>query len=80
MLIRIGLAAVLAMGLSSAAFAQKKYQRKTVVDFSELQISGQLVRPEATLVRARGRTKFRPLIRYRGDFRPELLRSIDQVL
>lgn len=70
--------------LPAAAFAQAKedkveFKRRTVIDFSTLDITGRIVRPEATLIRGRGRTKFRPLIRSRGDFRPEMLKSIEQL-
>lgn len=53
------------------------YKRRTVVDFSEVKISGELVKPSTTYVNTRRRTDFQPLIRVRGDFRPELLSSID---
>ncbi len=56
---------------------QVVYKRKTVVSFSDVQLSGELVKPSATLVQARRGARFRPLIRVRGDFRPELLNSVD---
>lgn len=55
------------------------FKKVTLVEFGQLEVSGQLVRPEATLVQARRQTRFTTLIRHRGDFRPELLRSLDNL-
>jgi len=56
-----------------------KFKTVTLMTFGELSVSGEVMKPEATLVRARLKTHFQPLIRYRGDFRPELLRSLDNL-
>ncbi|MEQ9500704.1 MAG: hypothetical protein RIT81_27785 [Deltaproteobacteria bacterium] len=56
---------------------QEAFKKKTVIEFSEVRLSGELVKPSATLVRVRRKTRFVPLIRVRGDFRPELLASTD---
>jgi hypothetical protein len=55
------------------------YKPKTVIEFSEVQVNGQIVRPEMTRVQGRGRSQFRPLVRARADFRPELQRSLDNI-
>ncbi|CAN0543287.1 unnamed protein product [Laminaria digitata] len=56
-----------------------KFKTVTLMTFGDLAVSGEVMKPEATLVRARLKTHFQPLIRYRGDFRPELLRSLDNL-
>lgn len=56
-----------------------KFKTVTLMIFGDLAVSGEVMKPEATLVHARGKTRFQPLIRYRGDFRPELLRSLDNL-
>lgn len=80
---------VLTLILATPAFAAEEarvvrqpdrtaYKKKSFVSFSEVQLTGELVKPSSTLVHARGsRAKFRSLIRLRGDFRPELLASVD---
>jgi hypothetical protein len=56
-----------------------EYRAKTVIDFSEVRLTGEVERPAATYVRARGKLKFRPLIHRRSDFRPELQKSLEQL-
>ena len=55
------------------------YKRNTVIDFTGIKVTGEVVRPAVTLVRGRARSKFRPLVQSRGDFRPELMKSLDQI-
>jgi hypothetical protein len=59
--------------------SEVRYTQRTLVEFSNLEITGEVVRPSMTLIQGRRSARFRSLIRYRGDFRPELLRSIDAV-
>ena len=68
---------IFALALLSAD--KTEYKRSTVIDFSDVQITAQVIRPEGSYVTGRKRTKFRPLIRHRGDFRPELQKSLDQI-
>ena len=52
------------------------YQKKTVIDFSDVDISGELTKPEGQYIKNRKKTRFRSLIQLRGNFRPELHRSV----
>jgi hypothetical protein len=81
---------IVAIGLlgASAAFAQDttiteadrvEYQKKTVIDFSDVNIDGELTKPEGSYIKNRKRTKFRNLIELRGNFRPELRRSVSKL-
>lgn len=56
---------------------QMVYKTKTIIDFSELQIAGEIAKPEGSYISSRKDTKFKSLIRLRMDFRPELLTSMD---
>ena len=56
-----------------------RFKTKTVLDFTEITVSGEVTKPKATLIMGRGRARFRTLIRVRGDFRPELFRSRDNL-
>ena len=51
------------------------YNKKTVIDFSDVNIEGELTKPEGSYIKNRKKTRFRNLIELRGNFRPELKRS-----
>ena len=51
------------------------YNKKTVIDFSDVNVEGELTKPEGSYLKNRKKTKFRNLIELRGNFRPELKRS-----
>jgi len=51
------------------------YNKKTVIDFSDVSIEGELTKPEGSYIKNRKKTRFRNLIELRGNFRPELKRS-----
>lgn len=71
---------------STTAFAQEdtvieeadrvEYNKKTVIDFSDVNIEGELTKPEGSYIKNRKQTRFRNLIELRGNFRPELRRSV----
>lgn len=81
--IALAFAAVSLLG-ASAAVAQDViveedrtvYQKKTVIDFSDVNIEGELTKPEGSYIKNRKKTRFRNLIELRGNFRPELQRSV----
>lgn len=52
------------------------YNKKTVIDFSDVNIEGELTKPEGSYIKNRKKTRFRNLIELRGNFRPELKRSV----
>ncbi len=80
----LAVAAVLALAMS--AFAQEgkdvvseggvSYNRKTVINFEDDTIEGDLKTPDAVYLEARKKMRHRSLIRIRTDFRREVLGSI----
>ena len=48
------------------------FNKKTVIDFSDVSIEGELTKPEGSYIKNRKKTRFRNLIELRGNFRPEL--------
>lgn len=83
-----GAAAVLVLGLPINAQAQDRvvqeadrtvYRQRTVIDFTDVTLEGELKKPEGTVMMHRGRTQFDSLIQLRGDFQQELERSVDQL-
>lgn len=74
------------LALPVSALAQDKviqeedrvvYNKKTVIDFSDVNIEGELTKPEGSYIKNRKKTRFRNLIELRGNFRPELRRSMN---
>lgn len=86
-LVGVGFIVALALG-ASGALAQDtiiqeddrvEYRKKTVIDFSDVNIEGELTKPEGSYIKNRKKTRFRSLIELRGNFRPELRRSVSRL-
>ena len=54
-------------------------RKRTVVDFNDVTVEGELTKPEGSYILNRNRTRFRSLVRLRGDFNPELQKSADNL-
>ena len=54
-------------------------KKKTIIDFSDVTIQGELTKPEGSYLLNRKKTSFRTLLKIRGDFLPELVNSIDSL-
>ena len=54
-------------------------RKRTVIDFNDVTVEGELTRPEGSYVLNRNRTRFPSLIRLRDDFNPELQKSADNL-
>jgi hypothetical protein len=55
------------------------YQKKTEIDFSDVLISGELMKPEGIYVKKRKDIRFGSLIELRSNFRPELMKSANDL-
>lgn len=55
------------------------YRKKSVVDFSEVNVEGDLTKPEGSYVINRRKTGFDSRIKLRADFTPELQKSVDHL-
>ena len=75
------------MLLGSTAWAQEtvgggdkvSFKKRTVIDFSDQVIEGELTKPEGSYVVSRKLSRFSSLIRLRENFVPELLSSPAQL-
>jgi len=83
---RIATIAVLAaISLAPIASAQEGgsdkvvYKKKTVIDFNDVTLEGELTKPEGSYVLNRKKTKFSSLIKLRDNFLPELHKSVDNL-
>ncbi|MFL5391658.1 MAG: hypothetical protein ACJ79G_02350 [Myxococcales bacterium] len=54
-------------------------RKKTVIDFNDVTVEGELTKPEGSYLQSRSRTRFRSLIRLRDNFNPELQKSADNL-
>jgi len=55
------------------------YKARTEIDFEGVEIAGELVRPQGSLVMERHSAQFNPLIKLRTDFDKEIDDSVDEV-
>jgi hypothetical protein len=55
------------------------YRKKTVVDFTDVAVEGELTKPEGSYVLNKKRTRFQTLIRVRDNFNPELQKSVENL-
>jgi len=78
------------VGLSAPVLAQKAapppgggdnvtYKSKTVYDFDDDVVEGDLVRPDGEFVDSRKAAKHSSLIKIRADFIPEMLKSAEDI-
>lgn len=58
---------------------QTVYKKKTVIDFSDVTIQGELTKPQGSYLLNRRKTRFRSLLKSRTNFLPELLNSTDSL-
>jgi hypothetical protein len=72
--------------LSGVAYANDKkeepkvvYKERTEIDFESVEVSGELVRPQGSLVLERKRAQFNSMIKLRTDFDDEMDKSVDEI-
>ena len=54
-----------------------KYREKTVIDFEDVMLEGQIKKPSGSFLMDRSKTKFNSLINLKQDFNKELVKSVD---
>lgn len=55
------------------------YAKRTLLEFSEVQVSGEVTRPAGDFLTARRKARFRSLIRLRNSYQSELEVSVDRL-
>lgn len=82
------LVAAALVALAAPAFAQEKVireadrvvtRKKTVIDFTDVAVEGELTKPEGSYSVSKKKTTFRTLIKVRDNFNPELQKSVDNL-
>ena len=54
-------------------------RKRTVIDFNDVTVEGELTKPESSYLLNRNKTRFQSLIRLRDNFNPELQKSADNL-
>lgn len=86
-------AVVMGLWVSPAAMAQESkdtvkviqeedrtvFRKKTVIDFTDVAVEGELTKPEGSYVLHRKKSDFQSLIKVRENFDPELQKSVDNL-
>jgi hypothetical protein len=76
------------MAAAAPSFAEDKVVReadrvvtrkKTVIDFTDVAVEGELTKPEGSYSVSKKKTTFRTLIKVRDNFNPELQKSVDNL-
>ena len=77
---------ILALLFPFAAHAQDEekdrkiiYKERTEIDFEDVDVTGELIKPQGALIISRKKATFPPLIKLREDWNDELKRTIDKV-
>lgn len=72
--------------LSGVAFANDSeeepkvvYKERTEIDFEGVEVQGELVKPQGSLLLERKHAKFNPMIKLRTDFDDEMDKSVDEI-
>lgn len=55
------------------------YRKKTVIDFNDVAVEGELTKPEGSYVLNRSKSTFQSLVKVRDNFAPELRKSVDDL-
>lgn len=54
-------------------------RKKTVIDFTDVAVEGELTKPEGSYVLNKKQASFKSLIKVRDNFQPELQKSVDNL-
>ncbi len=55
------------------------YKQKTEIDFDGVEVQGELVKPQGSLLLERKHAKFNPMIKLRTDFDDEMDKSVQEI-
>lgn len=76
----VGIAGVcLAQGAPPAGDPSVEYKKKTVYDFEDDLVEGELQRPDGEFIDVRRKARHSSLIKIREDFVPEMLKSAEDI-
>jgi hypothetical protein len=84
------LVSTLLLCVSGPVFAQEEggaatpaeevlYKKTTIIDFSDVTITGELTKPEGSYLMNKKKANFNLLIRVRDNFLPEMIKTVDNL-
>jgi hypothetical protein len=56
-----------------------EFKKQTMIDFSDVLVTGELMKPDGAYVKNRRKMQFNALIELRANFRPELMLSASEL-
>jgi len=65
--------------LMSLAKENVVYQKQTEIDFDEIDITGEMIKPQGILSKDKQIVKFNPLIELRTDWDLEMIQSVSEI-
>ena len=68
--------------LVGIVFAQDRateYEKRTEIDFEALDITGEMIKPQGSVIIERRKAEFNPLIKIRTDFNHEMNNSVREI-
>lgn len=88
----LALLVLVGLSLAGSVFAQEEpaaapaggddkvmYQKTTIIDFSDVTITGELTKPEGSYLMNKKKAQFDLLIRVRDNFLPEMIKTVDNL-
>ena len=69
----------LIVGLVFAQDRATEYEKRTEIDFDALDITGEMIKPQGSVIIERKKAEFNPLIRIRTDFNQEMSDSVREI-
>jgi len=76
---------IMSLVMSSVSYADEPeeprviYKDKTEIDFEGVEVQGELVRPQGSLILDRQRAKFNSMVWIRADFDDEMDKSVEEI-
>ncbi len=80
----IAVALAMPVAAQEAAVAEETaeevvYKKTTIIDFSDVTITGELTKPEGSYMMNKKNANFNLLIRVRDNFLPEMIKTVDNL-
>lgn len=70
---------LLLISLVQAEDRETVYKNRTEIDFEALDITGEMVKPQGSLLIEKRRADFNPLFKLKTDFNPEMSQSVREI-
>ena len=67
------------VGITFAQDRATEYKKRTEIDFEALDITGQMIKPQGSVIIERKKAEFNPLIKIRTDFNQEIANSVKEI-